>query len=125
MSWKFIKMNDFAYSGETGFRSVSTRSWRRQVKVQIEVLGLPSLAGLIGKKGELEFGGSTVTDIVRHIVGRHGQKARKMMLDEDGRLDHVIQIMINNEGIMPRDDYDKRQLNEGDDVKFMLLVGGG
>lgn len=95
------------------------------MKVQVEVLGLPSLARLIGKKGELEFSGSTVTDIVQHIVKRHGQTARKVMLDDDGRLDHVIQIMINNEGIMPRDDYDRRGLKEGDDVKFMLLVGGG
>jgi hypothetical protein len=101
------------------------RLWRREVKVRIEVLGLPSLARLIGKKGELEFNGSTVTDIVHHIVGRHGQKARKIMLDDDGRLDHVIQLMINNEGIMPRDHYDSRELKEGDDVKFMLLVGGG
>jgi sulfur carrier protein ThiS len=95
------------------------------MKVQVEVLGLPSLARLIGKKGELEFSGSTVADIVRHIVKRHGQNARKVMLDDDGRLDHVIQIMINNEGIMPRDDYGRRELKEGDDVKFMLLVGGG
>jgi sulfur carrier protein ThiS len=95
------------------------------MKVQVEVLGLPSLARLIGKKGELEFSGSTVTDIVHHIIKRHGQHARKVMLDDDGRLDHVIQIMINNEGIMPRDDYDRRELQESDDVKFMLLVGGG
>ena len=95
------------------------------MKVQIEVLGLPTLARLIGKKGELEFSGSTVNDIVSHIVGRHGQNARKIMLDEEGKLDHVIQIMINNEGIMPRDDYESRKLQQGDDVKFMLLVGGG
>ena len=43
------------------------------MKVQVEVLGLPALARLIGKKGELEFSGSTVTDMVKHIVGRHGQ----------------------------------------------------
>lgn len=95
------------------------------MKVQVEVLGLPTLARLIGKKGELEFKGSTVNDIVSHIIGRHGQNARKVMLDDEGKLDHVIQIMINNEGIMPRDDYGSRELKEDDDVKFMLLVGGG
>lgn len=83
------------------------------------------LARLIGKKGEMEFTGSTVSDMVNHIVGRHGQAAHKALLDKDGHLDHVVQVMINNEGIMPRDDYDGRELKAGDDVKFMLLVGGG
>lgn len=95
------------------------------MKVQVEVLGLPTLSRLIGKKSELEFAGSTVSDIVSHIVGRHGSGARKALLDEDGRLDLVIQVMINNEGILPRDQYDRRELKEGDQVKFMLLVGGG
>jgi len=95
------------------------------VKVKVEVLGLPILARLIGKSSEMEFSGSTVTDIVSHILSRHGQSARKALLDKDGHLDHVVQVMINNEGIMPRDDYDRRELKEGDDVKFMLLVGGG
>ena len=95
------------------------------MRVYVEVLGLPMMARLIGKKGELEFNGSTVSDIISHIVDRHGQNARKALLDKDGRLDLVIQVMVNNEGIMPRDDYDRRELKDGDDVKFMLLVGGG
>ncbi len=95
------------------------------MKVQVEVLGLPMLARLIGKKGQIEFTGSTVADLISHIVGRHGQAARKALLDQDGQLDYVVQVMINNEGILPRDAHDRRELKDGDDVKFMLLVGGG
>lgn len=95
------------------------------MKVQVEVLGLPTLSRLIGKKSELEFEGSTVADIVAHIVGRHGRNARKILLDEEGRLDLVIQVMINDEGFLPREDYARRQLKAGDQVRFMLLVGGG
>jgi sulfur carrier protein ThiS len=37
----------------------------------------------------------------------------------------TIQVMINEEGFVPREDYSRRPLKEGDQVKFMLLVGGG
>ena len=67
----------------------------------------------------------TVADIITHIVNRHGQKARKILLDEKGELDMTIQVMINNEGFIPREGYSQRQLKEGDQVKIMLLVGGG
>jgi sulfur carrier protein ThiS len=33
--------------------------------------------------------------------------------------------MINDEGFLPREAYSKRFLEDGDSVKFMLLVGGG
>lgn len=95
------------------------------MKVQVEVLGLPLLARVIGKKIEMEFPGATVSEMIDHIVGKYGQPAQKALLDQDGNLDHVVQVMINSEGIMPRDEYTRRELKEGDDVKFMLLVGGG
>jgi len=95
------------------------------LKVQLEFLGLPTLSKLIGKKTQLDMADGTVADIITHIVNRHGQKARKIMLDENGELDMTIQVMINNEGFMPREAYSQRPLKEGDQVKIMLLVGGG
>jgi sulfur carrier protein ThiS len=67
----------------------------------------------------------TVADLVTHIVKKHGQKARKILLDEKGELDMTIQVMINEEGFVPREEYSRRPLKEGDQLKFMLLVGGG
>ena len=95
------------------------------MKVQVEFLGLPTLSKLIGKKTHLDMPDGTVADIITHIVNRHGQKARKILLDEKGELDMTIQVMINNEGFIPREGYSQRQLKEGDQVKIMLLVGGG
>jgi sulfur carrier protein ThiS len=95
------------------------------VKVQVEVLGLPTLSRLIGKKSTLEFEGASVNDLVAHIVRRHGRDARKILLDKDGELDLVIQVMINDEGFLPREEYGRRELKEDDQVRFMLLVGGG
>jgi sulfur carrier protein ThiS len=95
------------------------------LKVQVESLGLPTLAKLIGKNTEMEIADGTVAGLITHILNRCGQPARKILLDQSGELDMTIQIMINDEGFMPREEYSRRSLEEGDRVKIMLLVGGG
>lgn len=95
------------------------------MKIQIESLGLPTLSKLIGKKSQLDMAAGTVADLISHIVDRHGRPARKILLDETGNLDLAIQVMVNNEGFLPRHEYSQRILKDGDSVKFMLLVGGG
>ena len=67
----------------------------------------------------------TVADLIKHIVDRHGRKMHKILLDQSGELDLAIQVMLNDEGFLPREEFSKRPLKEGDSVKFMLLVGGG
>jgi sulfur carrier protein ThiS len=49
----------------------------------------------------------------------------KILLDQSGQLDMAIQVMVNDEGFLPRSQYSQRMLKDGDSVKFMLLVGGG
>jgi sulfur carrier protein ThiS len=95
------------------------------MKIQIESLGLPTLSKLIGKTSQVDMADGTVADIVSHIVKQMGQPARKILLDQKGRLDLSIQVMVNDEGFLPRNEYSQRVLKDGDKVKFMLLVGGG
>jgi sulfur carrier protein ThiS len=95
------------------------------LKIQMESIGLPTLAKLIGKKSQLEMADGTVADLVARIVDRHGRPAGKILLDQVGQLDLAIQVMINDEGFLPRSEYSQRILKDGDSVKFMLLVGGG
>lgn len=95
------------------------------MKIQLESIGLPTLSKLIGKKTQLEMPDGTVADLVSHIVNRKGSAARKILLDPAGQLDLAIQVMINDEGFLPRNVYAQRLLKDGDAVKFMLLVGGG
>lgn len=95
------------------------------MKIQVESLGLPTLSKLIGKKSLLEMTDGTLSDLVAYIVDRNGSPAAKALLDQEGQLDMAIQVMVNNEGFLPRDEYSKRILKDGDLVKFMLLVGGG
>jgi sulfur carrier protein ThiS len=95
------------------------------LKIQIESIGLPTLAKLIGKKSQLEMADGTLADLVARIVDRHRRQAGKILLDQDGQLDMAIQVMVNDEGFLPRSEYTQRILKDGDSVKFMLLVGGG
>ena len=95
------------------------------MQIQVESLGLPTLSKLIGKKSQQEMTDGTLSDLVAHIVNRHGPMAGKILLDQEGQLDMAIQVMINDEGFLSRSEYSKRILKDGDLVKFMLLVGGG
>jgi len=95
------------------------------MKITVETLGLPTLSAVIGKKAELNFNGGTVADLVNQLVGRFGPKAREMLLDGEGHLDLTIQVMVNEEGFLNREDLPKRELKEGDRIRLMLLVGGG
>jgi sulfur carrier protein ThiS len=95
------------------------------LQIQVESLGLPTLSKLIGKKSQLEMTDGTLSDLVAHIVDRKGPQAGKILLDREGQLDMAIQVMINDEGFLPRSEYSQRILKDGDAVKFMLLVGGG
>ena len=95
------------------------------MKIQVESLGLPSLSKLIGRKTELEMADGTLADLIAQVVDRGGNKARKILLDSRGELDMTIQVMLNDQGFVPRDELARRKLNDGDRVKIMLLVGGG
>lgn len=95
------------------------------MKIQVESLGLPSLSKLIGRKTELEMADGSLADLIAHIVNRTGGKARKVLLDDSGELDMTIQVMLNDEGFVPRNELSQRPLKDGDKVKIMLLVGGG
>lgn len=95
------------------------------MKITVESLGLPTLAAVIGKKAELDVKGGTVADLVAQLAGRFGPKTRRLLLDGEGRLDPTIQVMVNDEGFISREDLPRRELKDGDRIRFMLLVGGG
>ena len=97
------------------------------MKIEIESMGLPTLSKLIGKKTTIELTQKTATvgDLISVLVKSHGKKVNQILLDSEGELDLTIQVMINDEGFLARDEYGRRKLKEGDKVRFMLLVGGG
>ena len=95
------------------------------MNIKVELLGLPTLSSLIGKRSEVEIAGETVTDLVAHLVKRHGHKVRQILLDQKGDLDSTIQVIVNEESFMPREEISLRTLQDGDKVIILLLAGGG
>jgi molybdopterin converting factor small subunit len=95
------------------------------VKINLRLMALPALVKAMGgKKVQVDFSGETVADLLDHIVKRHGRAAEEALLDEDGKLDTIIQILINEKEWVVHDELDV-PLKEGDDVIFMLIVAGG
>ena len=95
------------------------------MRIRIETLGLPTLAEAIGGRTEIELAGATVADLVGELIGRFTAEARLRLVDADGGLERSIQIMLNEEGFLRRDEFAQRRLADGDRVRFMLLVCGG
>ena len=95
------------------------------MKITVELLGLPTLSGLMGKKRDVEISGETVMDLIMHLVRRFGPKVRQALLDSEGNLDLTIQAMINDTGFLPREALSQKTLQDGDTIRFLLLAGGG
>jgi molybdopterin converting factor small subunit len=88
-------------------------------------MALPALAKAIGNKRlEIDFPGETVADLVNYLAERYGKAAKEALLDEEGNLDSIIQILINEEKWVVHDELDV-PLKDGDSVILMLLVVGG
>ena len=95
------------------------------MKVEVRLMALPTLAKAIGgKRVEVSFAGGTVADLLDHLVEQHGPAAGEALLDEEGDLDSIIQILINEEQWVVHEDLDV-PLKDGDSVVLMLLVVGG
>lgn len=95
------------------------------MKINLRLMALPALVkALGGKKVQVDFPGETVAELLDHMVKQYGRAAKEALLDEEGRLDTIIQILINEKEWVVHDELDV-PLKEGDDVIFMLIVAGG
>jgi sulfur carrier protein ThiS len=93
--------------------------------IEIECRAMPTLSRLIGKRAQLEMPSGTLAELVDTLIIEYGPQVGKVLLDEESQLDITVQVMINNEGLLARNQHAVRALNDGDSIKFILLVGGG
>jgi len=95
------------------------------LKVNLKILGLPTLSKVTGKKElDLNFEGKTVNDLIDYIIKRYGRKAAEALLDEEGKLDITIQVLLNGREWITHDRLDT-VLKDGDSIALMLMVAGG
>lgn len=94
------------------------------MRVRLKVL-LPVLPEAIGRKElEVEFAGETVNDLIRYLVERYGHRARQALYDEKGKLDPVVQVLLNGRESITHDRLDT-PLQDGDSVVLMIMMAGG
>jgi MoaD family protein len=94
------------------------------MKVHLKIF-LPTLPEAIGgKELEIEFEGSTVSDLIGSLIERYGQKARQALCDEQGQFDPLVQVLLNGEMWVTRDRLDTA-LQDGDHLIFMMMMAGG
>jgi MoaD family protein len=95
------------------------------MRVNLKILGLPTLSKVIGKKElSVNFEGETVNDLIGYIVKRYGRKAEEAFLNEEGKLDITIQVLLNGREWITHDRLDT-VLKDGDSVALMLMIAGG
>ena len=95
------------------------------MKITVEFLSLPIVVKKVGSKTVvLDFPGTTVNDLIQEVAGKYGQDVQKFLLDETGRLDMSLAVMVNQQEWVRHNQMD-RQLRDGDKVTIMMLVAGG
>jgi MoaD family protein len=95
------------------------------MRVNLKILSLPMLSKVTGKKElVVNFEGKTVNDLIDYIVKRYGRRAEEALLDEEGKLDITIQVLLNGREWIPHDRFDTI-LKDGDSIAIMLMIAGG
>ena len=95
------------------------------MKILVESHGLPSFYKFFGKQTKLEIAEGTLLDLITNLVNSADIKTRKILLDQSGDLDMNIQIMLNEEGFVPKNEWSQKQLKDGDRVRIILIACGG
>ena len=94
------------------------------MKVNLKIF-LPVLPEAIGRRElQVEFAGKTVSDLIEHLVARYGRKARQALYDDKGKLDPVVQVLLNGEEWVTHNRLDTA-LQDGDSVMLMIMMAGG
>jgi MoaD family protein len=94
------------------------------MKVKLRIF-LPMLSEILGRKEvEVEFIGETINDLIDHLVAQYGRKAKQALFDDKGKLDPMVQVLLNGEAWINRDQLGT-VLQDGDEVILMMMLAGG
>ena len=86
---------------------------------------MPIVTKIVGGKSiSFDFSGQTVDDLISEMINKYGQKLRRFLFDDSGKLDVVFKILLNKTEWIRRDQMNKT-LKDGDQVTLMMLVAGG
>lgn len=94
------------------------------MKVVLKIL-LPTLPEAIGGSDlEVDLIGKTINDVIEFLIAQYGKSAKKALLNDNGKLDPMIQILLNGKEWVAHDQLDMN-LQDGDSLFFMVMMAGG
>jgi hypothetical protein len=95
------------------------------MNIIVEFYSLPDIIRAIGKKSiRFELKGGTLSDLIKELSKKIEAFAASIVV-EDGRVDEIVQIYVNDHQHVPERDQEHFILKEGDKVSFMLMLEGG
>jgi sulfur carrier protein ThiS len=96
------------------------------VKIHIEFVGFPTIYDLFTAGFHpYAFQGSSLFELVEDLIAHYGDVMRESLLDQRAKtLDQTIQVRLN-QNYLSREEVDKQELEEGDDITFLKLLAGG
>ena len=94
------------------------------MKLTVKIFGVEKLINAIGGNGEREFDfpGGNVNRLFSELLGRLGFQWKDFPLLKNWEQNLSITILHNGE-ILSKDDYGRKELQEGDRVSFLLHTG--
>jgi sulfur carrier protein ThiS len=94
------------------------------MKVRAKLWGIPTIDPPSKYENEiqLEFDGSTVKDLIQHLLSEIEPKKRNLVVDGKGEISSGLTILINGKIVSESNRYNK-QLRGGDFIELVLAPG--
>lgn len=92
------------------------------MKIKVEFLGFHF--ALKERDVQLDIEGTALSDVIRELTDKL-RNFRDGVMDESGRIDGSVVILVNGEEVVSRGRLDEMTLRESDTVTFMMMAGGG
>ena len=94
--------------------------------IRLEFIGFPLIYDLFPEGSHpYILRGKSLVQLIEDLVAHENLRVRESLLDPGtGTIDPTIQIMINRK-LIPKDQTQHQQIEEGDQITFLKLLAGG
>ena len=95
------------------------------MKLYLQIIGLPELRKIIGSDLEIDALGNTIFDLIDQLCQNYGKQVKDVFFPNGKTLNMNIQVLVNNELVLPREKLKQKIIEAKDHVAFMRYIGGG